>query len=94
VDSSCSRAALGTTTGAEAVKRWALGHESSKVFRSSRKSFVVPTGNRGKPAGSFMCGDDEPTKALVRPLTWALLSAVVDVGPLENTRRHPEDCLS
>jgi len=40
----------------------------------------------GKAATTFICGDDESAKALVRPLLEALPAEVVDSGPLENAR--------
>ena len=80
--------ALGTTTsGAEALQRWAIGARVVKGIPPFAKLLhsADPTIG-GKPAGTFMCGDDELAKSLVRPLLEALPSAVVDVGPLENAR--------
>jgi predicted dinucleotide-binding enzyme len=40
----------------------------------------------GKPGTTFICGDDEAAKGLVKPLLEALPAKVVDAGPLLNAR--------
>jgi predicted dinucleotide-binding enzyme len=76
-----------TTSGAEIIARLAKGARAVKgipPFAELLHSADPTVG--GRPAGSFLCGDDPGAKAVVRRLLEALPATVVDAGPLESAR--------
>ena len=76
-----------TTSGAEIIARLAKAARAVKgipPFAELLHSADPTVG--GRPAGSFLCGDDPGAKAVVRRLLEALPATVVDAGPLEGAR--------
>lgn len=75
------------TSGAEIIAALAAGARVVKgipPFAELLHSDDPTVG--GRPAGTFLCGDDDDAKAAVRVLLEALPADVVDAGPLVNAR--------
>jgi 8-hydroxy-5-deazaflavin:NADPH oxidoreductase len=75
------------TSGAEIIASLAVGAKVVKGIPPFAELLHSddPT-VAGKPADSFLCGDDATAKAVVRRLLEALPADVVDAGPLANSR--------
>jgi predicted dinucleotide-binding enzyme len=75
-----------TTSGAEAVARWAKGARVVKTLNSTGAGNMTDPIYGGERATMFVCGDDARAKATARVLVAALGFDVVDAGPLVQAR--------
>ncbi|MGD0958070.1 MAG: NADPH-dependent F420 reductase [Candidatus Acidiferrales bacterium] len=75
-----------TTSGGEQVAAWARGAQVVKAFNTIGAANFGNAQFGALRADGFYCGDDAPSKAIVRGLIEAAGLDPVDVGPLKNAR--------
>ena len=75
-----------TSSGAEAVARWAKGARVVKTLNSTGAGNMANPVYGGERATMFVCGDDAAAKTTAGELVSALGFDVVDAGPLAQAR--------
>jgi 8-hydroxy-5-deazaflavin:NADPH oxidoreductase len=75
-----------TTSGAEAVARWALDAKVVKALNTTGAGNMLDPRYGGEAATMFICGDDSEAKAAVGALVGALGFDIIDAGPLAQAR--------
>jgi 8-hydroxy-5-deazaflavin:NADPH oxidoreductase len=75
-----------TTSGGEAVARWATGAKVVKAFNTIGSVHMAAPTFGGEHASMFLCGDDAAAKAMVAGLARDLGFDPVDAGPLRQAR--------
>ncbi len=75
-----------TTSGAEAVARWAPEAKVVKALNTTGAGNMLDPRYGNEAAAMFICGDDSEAKAVVAALLADLGFDVVDAGPLTQAR--------
>lgn len=71
-------------SAAEAITAWTSNGDVVKAFNTTGVANLIDPVYNGKPIDTFICGDEESSKKVVKQLAEELGFRVVDVGGLEN----------